>query len=124
VAIGVTLVASLIGAYEMCTNHRSYSFKFSTIMRMTRIDGIDELVEAQDRDGRDTLRDRIKQAKLTLCSRNGSVQLRDGTTLDGQRIHQQQSNANLAADAAPPGLQQGQNYEMIEWHPRHREPPF
>lgn len=66
VAVGVALVATLIGVHAIWLNGReSYSSKFSTFVRATRRKGLDYIVDDADY-GANPLPKRVGETKLVL----------------------------------------------------------
>jgi hypothetical protein len=64
VAIGLTLIAVLVGMYIIISTGSSYSNKFSTILRMSRYEKLDVLIEERDRRGQDPLPKHIGKARF------------------------------------------------------------
>jgi hypothetical protein len=64
IAIGLTFIAVLIGMYIIISTGSSYSNRFSTILRMSRYEELDMLIEEQDRRGQDPLPKHIGKARF------------------------------------------------------------
>jgi hypothetical protein len=64
IAIGLTFIAVLVGMYIIISTGSSYSNRFSTILRMSRYEELDVLIEEQDRRGQDPLPKHIGKAKF------------------------------------------------------------
>jgi hypothetical protein len=64
IAIGLTFIAVLIGMYIIISTGSSYSNRFSTILRMSRYEELDVLIEEQDRRGQDPLPKHIGKARF------------------------------------------------------------
>jgi hypothetical protein len=64
IAIGLTFIAVLVGMYIIISTGSSYSNRFSTILRMSRYEELDVLIEEQDRRGQDPLPKHIGKARF------------------------------------------------------------
>lgn len=68
-ALGFAFLAAIAGCVSIYHNGASYSNKFSTIIRTTRGQKIEELVAADDRDGSDPLPKYLAKARIMLGER-------------------------------------------------------
>ena len=80
-AVGFALVASIVGCVSIFFNDASYSNRFSTILRTTRGQELEELVASNDRSGIDPLPQYLAKTRLDL--RRG--QLEPEHDLDAER---------------------------------------
>jgi len=72
IAITLTSLAVIIGLITIFKAGNSYSNKFSTIVRTTRSEELDALIDHHDRVGADPLSDRLRQAKLWVGNASSS----------------------------------------------------
>ncbi|KAH0365643.1 hypothetical protein KCU65_g5949, partial [Aureobasidium melanogenum] len=74
-AISVTLITVILGLYTIIDTGSSYSNKFSTILRVSRDEGLDVLIAERDRRGEDPLPKHIGKAKFVAIHHDDGAEL-------------------------------------------------
>lgn len=82
-AVGTAAFAAVIGLYGLLANGASYSFNFSTILRMVRNASMSEEVKPEDEDGRDPLPSYLAKSHIWLPKTTKETTSAVGSSLAG-----------------------------------------
>lgn len=116
-AVGLSLIASVAGCISIYCAGASYSNRFSTVLRTTRGQSLDELVALNDRGGKDPLPNYLAKSRVNLMSGQNALESDDDAhQLAGQNdgvISEQSVMLDVLQSAQPSPFNSSQQHDPV-----------
>jgi hypothetical protein len=115
-AVSFALIAGIAGCASILSNGASYSNRFSTVLRTTRGQELEELVVHNDRTGVDPLPEHLEKSRIDL--RRGQVESQhDVDTWRPENVSEQTSMIGISRSDGQVSASSEQEVESIDHVP-------